>query len=113
MTTNINKNDPVKEIFRTIAFQIQEMCKDPDMPNSIYSYYNERRKFAIQKKKGKFTGKMPQTGSVAMEMIVNACRDMFEPLNSIEEQKESLLEYLKRKLVQIKEIFEEELKVKR
>jgi hypothetical protein len=47
-----------------------------------------------------------------MEMIVNACKDMFEPLNSIEEQQESLMEYLKRKLVQIKEIFEEELKVK-
>ncbi len=55
---------------------------------------------------------MPQTGSVAMEMVVDACKDMFEPLNNIEEQKETLMEFLRAKVDQIREIFEEELKVK-
>lgn len=109
---NTNTHDPVKEIFKTIAFQIKEMCKDPGLPRTIYSYYNKRREIAVQKKKCKYGGKMPQTGSVAMEMVVDACKDMFEPLNNIEEQKETLMEFLRAKVDQIREIFEEELKVK-
>jgi hypothetical protein len=44
-----------------------------------------------QKKKGKMVGRLPQTSSVAMELIVKACRDVFEPYEDIENHYDEII----------------------